>query len=84
VRLAAELIQAVDLGMIDSEIAEEFAHRPAVVTSGIRTKCDAEGIDRTLEDLSQRMLQWKTAHAVHEEILGRGRMHCATARAYCR
>ena len=26
------------------------------------------------------MLQWRTAHAVHEEILGRGRMHCATAR----
>ena len=70
--------------MIGSEITEEFAHRSAVVTSGTRTECSAEGIDSMLEDRSQGMLEWRAARAVHEEILGRGRMQCATARAYCK
>ena len=36
-----------------------------------------------VEDRSQRMLEWRIAR-IHEELLGMGRMHCATARVYCR
>ena len=63
---------------------KEVADSPSVVTSRFRTECHAEGIDRAVEDRSQRMLKRRASRAVHEETFGRGRMCCATARAYSR
>ena len=45
-------------------------------------KCKAEGINGMIEDRCQRMLKRRAASAVHEEMFGRGRVCCATARAY--
>ena len=84
VRFTAQLVQALHLRMISAEIAQEVAGGPTVVTSRVGTECHAEGIDRAIEDRSQRMLKRRASRAVHEEAFGRGRMCCATARAYSR
>jgi hypothetical protein len=36
-----------------------------------------------VEEKHQGMLEWRTSHAAHEVVTGRGRMCWATARAYC-
>ena len=84
VEFPAQLVQALHLRMISAEIAQEVAGSPALVTSGFGTERRPERIDRTIEDRSQRMLERGTSRAVHEEAFGRGRMCCATARAYSR
>ena len=84
VEFTAQLVQALHLRMISTEIAQEIACGPTVVTSGVGTECHGEGIDRAVEDRNQRMLQRRAWRAIHEEITGRGRMCCATARAYSR
>src|ERR1035438_4611365 len=38
------------------------------------------GSDSSLEDAKQGMFNPRTARAAHDGFLGRGRMHCATAR----
>ena len=82
VGLTAQLVQAVHLGVFGAEIAQEVASSPTVVTSGFGTECSAEGIDSAVEDRNQMMLKRRVARADHEEVTGRGRMCCATARAY--
>ncbi len=84
VRLTMQLVEALHLRMIGAEIAQEVAGRPAVLTNGLETECHAERIDRAIEDRSKRMLERRASRAAHEEITGRGRMCCATARAYSR
>ena len=84
VRLTMQLVEALHLRMIGAEIAQEIASRPVVLTNGRGAECHAEGIDRAIEDRSQRMLERRASRAVHEEAFGRGRMCCATARAYSR
>jgi hypothetical protein len=41
-------------------------------------------MDRAVEERHQRILKQRASRAVHEEAFGRGRMCCATARAYSR
>src|SRR5258708_40175810 len=84
VRLTMQLVEALHLRMIGAEIAQEVAGRPAVLTSGLGTECHAEGIDRAVEDRSQRMLERRPSRPVHEKAFGRGRMGCATPAAYSR
>jgi len=69
--------------MSGAEIAQEVVGSPAVMTSCLGTECSAEGIDSAVKDRDQMMLERKaSSRAVHEEVTGRGRMCCATARAY--
>src|SRR5215472_11981020 len=67
-----------------TEIAQEVASCPTEVPRRAGTERSGQGIDRALEDRSQTMLERGASRAAHEEILGRGRRHWATARAYCR
>ena len=55
-----------------------------VMTSRVGTERNREGIDRVVEEKSQRMWERRASCTVHEAVTGRGRMCCATARAYCR
>src|SRR2546422_4642703 len=82
VGLTAQLIEAIHLGVIGAEIAEEVARSPMVVTDGCGAERSAERIHSAGEERSERMLEWGAARAIHEEVLGTGRMCCATARAY--
>jgi len=87
VGITTQLVQALHLRMIGAEIAQEVASRSAVTTSRVGTERNSEGINRAVEERSQspRMLERRTSRAVHEEeAFGRGRMCCATARAYSR
>ena len=84
VGLTAQLLQAVHARVMGAEIAQEVANCPTIVTSGVGTECNAKGIDCAVEGRSERMLEGRAACAVHAEIWGRGRMRCATTRAYSR
>src|ERR1700751_586015 len=84
VGFTAQLVQALHLRMIGTEIAQEMASSPAVMTSRVGTERNSEGIDRAVEEQSQRMLERRASRTVHGAVAGRGRMCCATARAYCR
>jgi len=84
VGLPAQLVQGVHRGVSGAEIAQEVADGAAVVTSGVGAERRAEGIDRAVEDRSQRMMERQASRAVHEESLGTGRRCWATAWAYCR
>ena len=77
------MVQALHPRMIRTKIAQEVANSPAVVTNSLIAECNAEGIDSAVEEKSERMLERRASHAVHEVVTGRGRMCCATARAYC-
>jgi hypothetical protein len=83
VGFTAQLLQTLDLGMSRAEIAQKVADGPAVLTNGLIAECDAERIDRVVEQKCQGMLEWRTSQAAHEVVTGRGRMCWATARAYC-
>jgi len=83
VGFTVQLVQALHLGMSSAKIAQEVADGSAVLSNGLVAKGHAEGIDRAVEQRSQGMLKWRKSHAAHEVVTGRGRMCCATARAYC-
>jgi len=55
VGLAAQLVEGVHLRVMGAEIAEEVADGPAVVLNGVGAERRSEGIDRAVEDGSQRM-----------------------------
>src|ERR1035437_3982570 len=78
VGIPAQLIQVLDLGMMDGEIGEEVAHRTAVVTRCVGVECSTDGIDGTIEDRCQRMMEWRAPQEAHEAPPGTGRTHCAT------
>ena len=78
------MVQVLHPRMISAEIAQEIAGGSTVVASRVETECHAERIDRAIEDRSKRMLERRASRAIHEEVTGRGRMCCATARAYSR
>ena len=59
--LAAQLLEGVHLGVSGTEIAEEVAHAPSVVTSAFRTERRAERIDGAVKEGSQRMREWRTS-----------------------
>ena len=80
--IAAQLIEVLDLGMMNTEIGEEVAHCAVVVTGGVGFKCSAEGFNGTLEVGGQRMAERPAAD--HEPFPFRGRTHLATARVYSR
>jgi hypothetical protein len=84
VGIPSQLLEGVYLRVGGTEIAEEVAHGPAVVTMAFRTERRADRIDGAVEEGGQGMEEWGVSGAVHEESLGRGRTCCATARAYCR
>jgi hypothetical protein len=50
VGLTAQLVQALHLGVIGAEIAQEVAGSPTVVTSRVGTERNSEGIDRAVEE----------------------------------
>ena len=70
--------------VMGAEIAEEVTDGPAVVLNGVGAERRSEGIDRAVEDGSQRMWEGKASRAAHDDTLGTGRRCWATARAYCR
>jgi hypothetical protein len=70
--LTAQLIEGVHRRVSSAEIAQEVAHGSAVVAKGVRVERRVEGIDRVVEDSSQRMLERRASGALHEESLGRG------------
>jgi hypothetical protein len=82
VRIASQLLDASDLRILGAQIDEEVAHDHVVVTSAGRSKRGAQRLDSACEGWCQRMLEWRAAPALHDEILDWGRMHCAAARAY--
>ena len=84
VRFTAQLVQGLHRGMSSAEIAQEVASSPTIVTSRFGTECHDEGIDCAVEERNQRMLKRRASRAAHEAVTGKGRMCCATARAYCR
>ena len=84
VRFTVQLSQEAHLGVESAEITQEVAGRPPIVTSRVGMERSAEGIDGTVENSSQGMLERGASSAVHNEVPGRGRMCWATARAYCR
>ena len=67
--LTAQLVEAIQFGVMGAEVAEEVANRPMVVTNACGTECSAERIDSTGEERSQRMLEWGAAHPLHEHVL---------------
>ena len=82
VRIAAQLLEAGNLGVFGAEIDKETAHRDVVVAFGGRTERGGEGLNGARKGRSQWMLERRTAPSLHEAILGWGWMHCAAARAY--
>jgi hypothetical protein len=82
VGITAQLGQPLNVRVIGGEIREEVTYRTAVVTSSVWAERGTERNNGTLEDRSQRMLQWGMSLEAHEALLGRGRIHWVTARAY--
>src|SRR6266446_4118532 len=50
VGLTPQLVEAIDLGVVGAEIAEEVARSPMVVTNAFGIECSAERIDSTGEE----------------------------------
>jgi len=82
VGLTVQMLETVHLGICEAKKSQEIARGTAVMADRIGAECKAEGINGTIEDRCQGMLERGAASAVHEETLGRGRVCCATARAY--
>ncbi len=56
--------------MLGAEIDKETAHRDVVVAFGGRAERGREGLDGAREGRRQRMLERRTAPALHDGILG--------------
>ncbi len=69
-RIAAQLFEPSNRRVFGSEIDEEAANHDVIVTLAGRSECGRQRLDRTGEDRRQGMLEWRTAPALHEEILG--------------
>src|SRR5260370_42440854 len=82
VGLTTQLHKTVHLGICEAKKSQEMVRGTAVVANRLRTECNAEGINGTIEDGRQRMLKRRPAGPVHEEIFGTGRACCATSRGY--
>jgi hypothetical protein len=70
VRIAAQLLETDDLGMLGGQIDEEAAHSDVVAACAGRTECGGKGLDGPRHGRSQRMLKWRSAPALHDWILG--------------
>ena len=81
--IALQLIERTNVRVLGSKPGQEVASGAVIVTNRIRMKSRRERVDSQLEAVRQRMLERRTTHPVHEIGTGRGRMCCATARAYC-
>ena len=68
--------------MVFSEIEEEVANSSTVVTSGLGIERSAVGIESAIESRGERMLNWRTPDAVHDEVTGGRWIRFDTARAY--
>ena len=66
VTFTAQLVEAVHLRMIGSEIAQEVADSSAVMTSRVGAEGNTEGINRSVEERSQSMLERRASRTVHE------------------
>ena len=83
VRIAAQLIERTDSGMLLTKIDQKGAgHRPILTGRGRSEGC-GQGLNRSLEVLYQRMLERSVAAGFHNALPGAGLMCCATAFAYC-
>jgi len=80
--IALELIEALDMGMVITEIEKEVAHCAFVVAGCVVTQCGTKGVHGTVHHWSQRMTDERKAH--HGSVPAGGRRHCATARVYSR
>ena len=65
VRIAAQLFETGNLRVFGAQIDEEAAHRDVVVAFGGRSECGGQRLDRAREGRSQRMLERRTAPALH-------------------
>ncbi len=70
VRIAAQLLEADDLGMLGGQIDEEVTYDDVVVASAGRGKRGAQRLDSAGEGRRERMLEWSAAPALHDWILG--------------
>jgi hypothetical protein len=70
VRVAAQLFDTSDLGMLDGQIDEEVTYNDVVVARAGSSKCGAQRLDSASEGRRQRMLEWRAAPALHDWILG--------------
>ena len=64
VGFTAQLLQALHLRMISSEIVGKTTERPAIVTNRLGAECHVTAVP---EDRSQRMLERRASRTVHEE-----------------
>ncbi len=70
--------------MVFSQIEKEVANSSTVMTSGFGIERSAVGIEGAIESRGERMLNWRTPDAAHDEVTGGRWIRLDTARAYCR
>jgi hypothetical protein len=70
VRIAAQLLQTSDLGMLGGQIDEEVMYHHVVTTRAAGGECGAQRLDSMRKGWREGMLERRTAPALHEEILG--------------
>jgi len=83
VRIAAQLIERVNSGMLLTKIDQKGADDGTVLTDGSRSESCRQRVNRSLEQLHQRMVQRSITAGFHDALHGTGLMCCATAFAYC-
>lgn len=70
VRIATQLLEAGNVGVLSTEIDDEAAQGDVVVALGGRTERGGEGLDGARKGRRQWMLERRAAPALHELILG--------------
>jgi len=82
--ITALLIQRVQLGIFGLQKAQKIAGRSTVMPGRVGMERSAQGVDGLIEDGRQNVWQRQgtVSHSIHDEVTGRGRICCATARVY--
>jgi hypothetical protein len=83
VRIATQLIQRGNSGMLLTKVDEKAAGHGTILTDRSGSESGRQRIDGSLELLQQRMVQRSVATELHDVLPGAGLMCCATAFAYC-
>lgn len=84
VGITPQLIQGIQPGVFGLAIAQEIAGRSTIVARCVGMERSTDGVDCLIEDGRQDVLQRQrtVSHSIHDEVTGRGRICCATARVY--
>jgi hypothetical protein len=82
--ITPQLVEGIQPGVFGPEKAQEIAGRSTVMAGCVGMEGSAERVNCLIEDGRQRMpkRKWTMPDSIHDEITGRGRMCCATARVY--